>query len=49
MLVCSRAVTDPNDRGFTLIEIMISLAITAIVMSVVYGSLRTAGRSLQTL
>jgi len=38
-------VTGPNDRGFTLIEIMIGLAITAIVMSVVYGSLRTAGRS----
>jgi hypothetical protein len=28
---------------------MIALAVTAIVMSVVYGSLRTAGRSLQTL
>lgn len=49
MLVCSHAVTGPNDRGFTLMEIMISLAITAIIMSVVYGSLRTAGRSLQTL
>jgi len=42
-------VTVPNDRGFTLMEIMIGLAITAIVMSVVYGSLRTAGRSLQIL
>lgn len=32
-----------------MIEIMIGLAITAIIMSVVYGSLRTAGSSLQTL
>ncbi len=36
-------------RGFTLMEIVVSLAITAIIMSVVYGSLRSAGKSLQTL
>ena len=41
--------TKPDERGLTLLEIMIALAVTAIVMSVVYGSLRAAGRSLQTL
>ncbi len=49
MHVCGRSVKGLNERGLTLIEIMIALAITAIVMSVVYGSLRTAGASLQTL
>jgi len=38
-----------NDRGLTLIEIMVALTITAIIMSVVYGSLRAAGGSLQAL
>jgi len=42
-------VKGPDDRGLTLVEIMIALAITAIVMSLVYGSLRAAGGSLQTL
>ena len=49
MLVRGCTVRISNDRGFTLMEIMIGLAITAIVMSVVYGSLRTAGGSLQSL
>ncbi len=39
----------PGNRGLTLLEIMIGLTITAIIASVVYGSLRTAGSSLQTL
>jgi prepilin-type N-terminal cleavage/methylation domain-containing protein len=49
MHVRGRLVKGLNDRGLTLIEIMIALTITAIVMSVVYGSLRTAGGSLQAL
>jgi prepilin-type N-terminal cleavage/methylation domain-containing protein len=42
-------VTSLDDRGLTLVEIMIALTITVLIMSVVYGSLRTAGGSLQTL
>ena len=49
MPVCGQSVKGPGDRGLTLVEIMIALALTAIVMSVVYGSLRVAGGSLQTL
>ncbi len=36
-------------RGFTLIEIMLALSITALVMSMVYSSLRGAGSSLKSL
>lgn len=35
--------------GFTLLEVMLALAITALVVSAVYGSLRTAGDSLQSV
>jgi prepilin-type N-terminal cleavage/methylation domain-containing protein len=38
-----------NRRGFTLLEIILALGITAIVLSVVYTTMRTAGRSLQSL
>ncbi len=39
----------PDGRGFTLIEIVLALAITAVIMTVVYGSLRGTGRSLASL
>ena len=39
-----------NDRrGFTLLEIVLALAITSLVVSVVYTTMRTAGRTLQGL
>ena len=49
MHVRGRLVTGLGNRGLTLFEIMIALTITALIMSVVYGSLRAAGGSLQTL
>ncbi len=35
-----------RSRGFTLLEIMVALAITGVVLSVVYGSVRSVGRTL---
>jgi len=38
-----------KDQGLTLVEIMVALTITALVVSIVYGSLRAAGDSLRSL
>ncbi len=49
MLVKTQPLDNGNEQGLTLVEIMLSLAITALVMSTVYGSFRIAGHSLQGL
>jgi general secretion pathway protein J len=36
-----------NDEGFTLIEVLLSMAILVVLMSVVYGSFSTAGRNVE--
>ena len=37
----------PNSNGFTLIEVLLSMAILVVLMSVVYGSFSTAGRNVE--
>lgn len=37
----------PNPKGFTLIEVLLAMAILVVIMSVVYGSFSTAGRNVQ--
>jgi general secretion pathway protein J len=37
----------PNSNGFTLIEVLLSMAILVVIMSVVYGSFSTAGRNVE--
>lgn len=37
----------PNSKGFTLIEVLLAMAILVVVMSVVYGSFSTAGRNVE--
>jgi general secretion pathway protein J len=36
-----------NETGFTLIEVLLAMAILAVIMSVVYGSFSTAGRNVE--
>jgi len=36
-----------NGKGFTLIEVLLSMAILVVLMSVVYGSFSTAGRNVE--
>jgi general secretion pathway protein J len=37
----------PNSMGFTLIEVLLAMAILVVVMSVIYGSFSTAGRNVE--
>jgi general secretion pathway protein J len=36
-----------NGNGFTLIEVLLAMAILAVIMSVIYGSFSTAGRNVE--
>jgi len=47
LLSFGRPAVRTRREGLTLLEVMLALAITALVVSAVYGSLRTAGESLQ--
>ncbi len=37
----------PHAKGFTLIEVLLAMAILAVIMAVVYGSFSTAGRNVE--
>ena len=41
------AIKNPQGKGFTLIEVLLAMAILAVIMAVVYGSFSTAGRNVE--
>lgn len=49
LLPVGQSALKADREGLTLLEVMLALAITALVVSAVYGSLRTAGDSLQSV
>jgi general secretion pathway protein J len=41
------AIRNPQGKGFTLIEVLLAMAILAVILAVVYGSFSTAGRNVE--